>query len=382
MMPVPCPTIVIDGRMILAHMTGVGRYLLGLCSGLSAALGQERVELWVQAGLPGDHPVWGLTAPGIAVRPLAAAHMSLGGQWTVPAALRRARPDLLHYPHFDLPWLAPGRVVATLYDLKYIARPDFFSRAGRLRRLAIQIMTRHTLRRAERVIVPSHSTANDLRQRLNAPAKKLRVIPLGVDEAYTLPAAPVAVAEARRRYGLEQPYLLFVGERRPHKNLETTLRAFDLFRRRAPGDYHLAIVGRAYPAYNQPEALAEALNLSDRVHFYDTVPESDLPLLYRAADALVLLSKYEGFGLPILEAMACGTPVVISDATSLPEIAGQAGVQVGQDDVEQAAQALLQVIPGGEERERCIALGLARARHFTWAQCARQTLGVYREALG
>jgi glycosyltransferase involved in cell wall biosynthesis len=367
--------------MILAHMTGAGRYLLGLCSGLNVTPGDERFELWLQAGLPAGHPAWGLATGRFSVRKINAAHMSLGSQWILPAALRQARPDLFHYPHFDLPWFAPGRVVATLYDLKYIARPDFFPRASRLRRLAILIMTRHTLRRAGWVIVPSSSTAFDLQQRLNAPAQKLRVIPLGVDEAYFLPTAPPAIADARCRYGLAEPFVLFVGDRRPHKNLEGTLRAFDLFHRRAPGDYHLAIVGRPYPGYNQPEAIAEALGLGGRVHFFAHAPESDLPLLYQTADALILLSRYEGFGLPVLEAMACGTPVVISNVTSLPEVAGEAAMQVPSDDVEQAAEALLQVIPGGKERERLIALGGQQARRFTWERCARQTLDVYREAL-
>jgi glycosyltransferase involved in cell wall biosynthesis len=377
----PQPYIVIDGRMILPHMTGAGRYLLGLCQGLNALPGDESIELWLQAGLPADHPAWGLASKRITLRSLPAAHLSLRGQWVLPAELRRARPDLLHYPHFDLPWLAPGRVVATLYDLKYIARPDFFPRARRLRRWAILTMTRHTLRRAERLIVTSQSTANDLVQRLDARMDKLRVIPLGVNENLFTPVSPEAIADARRRYGLQQPFVLFVGERRPHKNLDGLLRAFDSFRRRAPGDYHLAIIGRPYSSYHQPEAWAQSLGLGARTHFIDYAPDADLPLLYHAADALMLLSQYEGFGLPVLEAMACGTPVVVSNVTSLPEIVGDAGLTVPPDEAELAAEALLQVVPGAKEREQRIALGIERARRFTWERCARRTLEVYAEAL-
>lgn len=377
----PSPLIVIDGRMILPHMTGVGRYLLGLCAGLNELAGDERIELWLQTGLPRDHPVWGLAGKRIRLRIITAAHMSLRGQWELPAALRRARPDLLHYPHFDLPWLVTGPVVATLHDLKYIARPDFFPSGGRLRRWAILVMTRHTLRRAHRVVAPSQSTADDLRQWLDAPVEKLRVIPEGVDESYFDPARPEDLTDLRQRYGLEEPFILFVGERRPHKNLEGTLRAFDLFHRRATPEYHLVIAGRPYPGCQQPEALAQSLGLADRVHFIDQVADSDLPLLYRAADALILLSHYEGFGLPVLEAMACGTPVVVSNTTSLPEVVGEAGLQAPPDQPEQAAEALLQVIPGGGERERCIAQGHEWSREFTWKRCARQTLEVYHEAL-
>jgi glycosyltransferase involved in cell wall biosynthesis len=367
--------------MILPHMTGAGRYLLGLCAGLNALSGDERIELWLQQVLPTDHPAWGLAGKRVTLRTLPAAHMSLRGQWLLPAALRRLHPDLLHYPHFDLPWLAPGRVVATLYDLKYIARPDFFPTNGRLRRLAILALTRHTLHRARRVIVTSQSTADDLMQRLGAPAGKLRVIPLGVDDSFFAPISPEAIEATRRRYGLERPFVLFVGERRPHKNLEGLLHAFELFRRRTVMGYTLVIAGRSYSDYRSPEALVERLGLADCVQFIDYAQDCDLVSLYHVAEALILLSYYEGFGLPVLEAMACGTPVVVSNLTSLPEVAGEAGLQVAPDDPEAAAEALLQVIPGGPQRQSRIALGLEQARRFTWQRCARQTLDVYTEVL-
>lgn len=367
--------------MVLAHMTGVGRYLLGLCKGLNTLPGDERIELWLQMGLQPDHPVWELAGKRLSLRTLPARPLSLRSQWVLPAALRDAHPDLLHYPHFDLPWLSPGRLVATLYDLKYIARPDFFPHAGRIRRWLILAMTRHTVRRAKRIIVPSVSTANDLRRRLGASIEKICVIPLGIDERFFESATPQEINHARRRYGLEQPFVLCVGERRPHKNLCGLLRAFQIFRRSAPNDYHLAIVGESYPGYSKPEELTETLGLKTRVHFLDHVAENDLKLLYHATDATVLISHYEGFGLPVLEAMACKSPVVISNVTSLPEVAGNAGLQVPPDAPEQAADALLRVIPGGDLRQECINLGIRQAQRFTWTSCARQTMKVYQEAL-
>jgi glycosyltransferase involved in cell wall biosynthesis len=368
--------------MILPHMTGVGRYLLGLCRGLNVLPGNQRIELWIQPGLPASHPVWQLDGGRIKLQILTATHISLRGQWALPAALRRDQPNLLHYPHFDLPWLTPGRVVATLHDLKYIARADFLPTNRRLRRWVIQSMTRHTLHRASRVIVPSQSTADDLILRLNAASEKLRVIPSGVDESQFFHIETEAIEDARYRYGLDRPFVLFVGERRPHKNLDGLLKAFAIFRRSISTEYHLVIAGRPYPGYRQPEALAQTLGLVNYVHFLDNVPDSDLPLLYHSADALVLLSCYEGFGLPVLEAMACGTPVVVSNVTSLPEVAGEAGMKVPPDNPEQAAAALLQVIRGGKEREQRIALGRGQAHRFSWDRCARQTLEVYREVIG
>jgi glycosyltransferase involved in cell wall biosynthesis len=375
------PYIVIDGRMILPHMTGAGRYLLGLCRGLNAIPGDERIELWVQEGLPADHPVWRLNSDRVHVRPIPAAHLSLRSQWVLPGMLLRARPDLFHCPHFDLPWLTPGRVVATLHDLKYLIHPDFFPRTGSLRRLVIRAMMRHTLSRAAQVITPSQSTANDLIRYLNAPAEKLRVIPLGVDESHFAMAKPESLAATRRRYGLEQPFILFVGERRPHKNLEGLLRAFDLFHRKISPAHLLVIVGKPYSDYAQPETLVKALGLEKCVRFFEDLPDSDLPSIYHAADAFILLSRYEGFGLPVIEAMACGTPVVVSNVTSLPEVAGEAGLQVSPDNPEQAAEALGRIITGGRERQQRIALGIAHARRFTWESCARQTLDVYAQSI-
>lgn len=375
------PYIVIDGRMILPHMTGAGRYLLGLCRGLNAIPGDERIELWVQEGLPADHPVWSLNGDRVHVRPIPAAHLSLRSQWVLPRMLLRAQPDLFHCPHFDLPWLTPGRVVATIHDLKYLVRPDFFPRAGRLRRLVIRAMMGYTVSHAAQVITPSQSTANDLIRYLNAPAEKLRVIPLGVDEGYFATAKPESLAATRHGYGLEQPFILFVGERRPHKNLEGLLRAFDLFHRRISPAHLLVIVGKPYNDYAQPEMMVKALGLEKCVRFFDDLPDADLLAMYRAADAFVLLSYYEGFGLPVIEAMACGTPVVTSNVTSLPEVAGEAGLQVSPNDPEQAAEALAKIITGGSERQQRIALGIAHARRFTWERCARQTLDVYAHVL-
>ena len=367
--------------MILPVMTGAGRYLLGLCKGLNDLPGDEQIELWLQAGLPKEHTAWRLNEGRIKLRSLPATHFSLRGQWSIPGNLRRWRPDLFHYPHFDLPWLARGRVVATVYDTKYIAHPEFFPNLPRLRRRVIFALTRNTVKRATRVIVPSQSTAKDLIDRLKADKIKLRVIPLGVDECFFSPVKTEEINRIHASHGLEAPFVLFAGERRPHKNLEGLINTYNIFRRRVTKDYHLVIAGRPYTGYNQPEVLAQTLGLTDRVHFLDNVPDSDLSVLYHAADAFLLLSKYEGFGLPILEAMACGTPVVASNVTALPEVTGEAGLQVPPDNPELAAEMLLKVIPGGEEREKYIALGQERARRFTWKRCAEETLQVYREAL-
>jgi len=372
--------VVIDSRMILPQMTGAGRYVLELARALRDLPGDDLFELWLQPGLLENHPVWKLSGDRIRLRSLRIRHMQLSSQWVLPEELLRRKPDLFHYPHFDLPWLVPGATVATLYDLKYIARPDFFPAIGGTKRLAIILMMTFTARRARRIIAISENTRKDLIHRLGVPPAKIRVVPLGVNECYFQSPSIEKVEAVRERYKLSEPFILFVGERRPHKNIEGLLLAFNSFRRMARKPYHLVIAGKHYTDFEAPERLVQNLEMEEAVHFLDSVKDDDLPLLYKAADAFALLSFYEGFGLPVLEAMASGTPVVVSEATSLPEVAGNAGLQVPVSDPEQAALALKSLIPGGENREEMISRGIERARQFTWEECARRTLTVYREA--
>ena len=373
--------IVIDGRMILPQMSGIGRYLISLSRALRDLGDDTSFELWLQEDLSIDHPARKLAGENFQVRVLPVKHMSLSGQWQIPFEAARAHADLLHFPHFDLPWATPGRVVATIHDLKYIAHPEYFPQFEDAKRLAMQIMMSFTCRRAQRVICVSKFTAQDLHERLGAPLHNLRVIPHGVEERFFTPAPPDAIQELRQRFHLDQPFLLFVGERRPHKNLIGLLKAFAIFKRMTNQPYQLVIAGRSHADYKEPEKIAKQFGLSNSICFLDYVAEFDLPLLYQAAEAFILLSYYEGFGLPILEAMAGGAPVVAANCTALPEVVGEAGLLVDPNNPEQAAEALCQIISGGAQREQMIALGRERARQFTWERCAQKTLEIYREAL-
>ena len=375
--------IVIDARLLLpSQWTGIGRYLTGLAQGFSELKSGDRFEFWLQPGLPPDHPVRRCAGPRLRLVEVPISHKSLQAQWDLPGAIRKRKPDLYHSPHFDLPLLLHCPAVATIHDLKYIARPDFFPQGGRLRRLVILAMVRTTIWKARRVIVDSDHTGHDLVRHLNANPEQLRVVPLGVEERFFQRLTPQALADLREQYRLSGEYILFLGERRPHKNLPGLLKAFTRLQEIDPRpDRQLVIAGNAYTDYREPEYLAESLGLSSSVRFIDHPSDDDLPGLYQAAGALALLSYFEGFGLPVLEAMAGGTPVVASNTTSLPGVAGDAGLLVPPDDPSAAAAALQSILPGGAEREARIAAGLAHARRFTWTDCARRTLEIYHEAL-
>lgn len=379
--------LVIDGRLILPHPTGIGRYLLELIPPLASAAAGSSIEVWLQSRLPGEHPAWTLARPSstaaasIALHRVDYAHMSPHGWLRFPFDLHRRPFDLLHYPHFDLPVGVPGKVVITLHDLKYLARRGLITRQPRLRRFLFQKMASAAVRRAENVICVSHTTAADAARFLNADPARLQVAHLGVAERFFNTTSAAEQDQFRLRYRLLNDYLLFVGERRPHKNLVGLIQAYHLFQLQASRSYNLLIVGRPYPGYSAPEKMVETLGLTDRVQFLDWIDDADLPALYHSASAFVLLSYYEGFGLPALEAMACGVPVIAADRAALPEVCASAAVLVPPDDHEAAAQALFDVLSNPEAGASLASRGRIQARSFTWEHCARKTLEVYRSTL-
>jgi glycosyltransferase involved in cell wall biosynthesis len=371
--------IIVDARLILPKQTGIGRYLISLAEAYSAMPGSDEFEFWVQDKLPSDHQVWSLQRSRVKVRRLPVSHMSLRQQWAIPLQIMRTAHDVFHYPHFDLPFITPGKTVVTLYDLKYIVHPDFFPQMGKTKQIIMQIMMAYAARRARRVITVSNNSLKDIVHWLRIPKEKIRVTHLGVDSRYYTNPDPREIEAYRKRISLEDPFILYVGERRPHKNIIGVIQAFQTFISMSSIPYKLVIAGKPYADYNEPERLVETMKLANRIRFLDSPPDGDVRLLLKSSEVLMLLSRYEGFGLPLLEAMASGTPVISSDATSLPEIVDDAGMVVPVDQPIAAAEALRQVVVGGEKRELMIARGRERASLFTWERCAQETINTYHE---
>ena len=373
--------IAIDARLILPQMTGIGRYLLGLLSGLREICRDEQLDIWLQQDLPAQHPVWKLASDNLALRRLALRHMDLRAQWLIPNLLRRSQPDLLHYPHFDLPWLVRGNVIVTIHDLKHLTHSAFFPKMSLVKRQLMQAMMSNAVRRAQRVIVVSQFTGEDLARRMGLAPQKIQVVPEGAGAQFFQRCTTNQLAQIRQRYQLAEKTVLTVSERRPHKNIPGLIQAFDVFLKITRQPYQLVIVGKSYGGYREPEMLVEKLALQDKVRFLDYVDDADLPALYQSASVFALLSHYEGFGLPVLEAMASGIPVVASDQTALPEVVGDAGILTPSNNPDATAEAMCALLPGAPLREEAIQKGLRQAAQYTWQRCARQTLAVYREAM-
>ncbi len=303
-----------------------------------------------------------------------AAVRVLWEQLVQPWVLRRIGADLVHGPVFVGPLLAPCPVVVTVHDLSFIRFPALFRPANRL---YLTVLTHLSARRARRLIAVSAHAAVEATRLLGVPPERVDVVYHGVHPAFRpLPADEVAAFRQRR--ALPERFVLFVGTLEPRKNL---VRLVEAFARIRDGRIGLVLAGGKGWLYDDLFARVEALGLGKKVVFPGYVMNDELPFWYNAAIILAYPSLYEGFGLPVLEAQACGTPVLTSNVSSLPEAAGDAALMVDPHDVEALAAGLGRLLTDEPLRHELQERGLTHAREFTWPRTARETARVYRRAL-
>jgi glycosyltransferase involved in cell wall biosynthesis len=273
------------------------------------------------------------------------------------------------------------RPVITVHDLTFLLYPQFLTPGSRhYYNKQIAWAVRH----AVAISADSAATRADLIRLLGVPPEKITVIHVGLDPAFAPATADQSAADAQRlaELGLAPGYVLFVGTFEPRKNVAGLLQAYACLRQRRPHCPPLVLAGRSGWLFDETLRRIQALKLETAVRRLEEAPESHLPALYRGAEVLVLPSHYEGFGFPVLEAMGCGTPAIIADRASLPEIAGDAALKVDPDDHEALAVALGQVLDDSALRADLVRRGLDRARAFTWERTASQTLALYEAVLG
>jgi len=359
----------IDARIVHYARGGISNYVSRLLGPL-AALDADANFCVLHSRKDSTPP-----APGPNLRPVACwtpAHHRLE-RWALGIEAARLRLDLLHSPDFIPPAFGYRRSVITVHDLNFIYYPQFLT-AESYRYYNQQI--EWAVRRADHILADSHATKSDLVSLLDVPPEKVTTVHLAADPSFR----PLPEAEARQvaaRYDLEPGYLLCVGTLEPRKNIPGLLEAYRLLLDARATDAPLVLVGGKGWLYDEIFERVEELRLIGQVRFLHGVPDADLVGLYNGAGVLATVSFYEGFGLPALEAMACGTPVVVADRASLPEVVGEAGLLVDPDDPDDIAQALARALAEEPLRERMRELGLAQAARFTWEKTARETLNVY-----
>ena len=364
--------VAVDATAVPARLTGAGVYAARMLAAM-ALRGEAELEVFVA---PGSAPA--LAAPGLALHPVRAAGLGRPARiaWTHLAAGRAARAagaDLLHGVHYELPRRCRLPRVVTVHDLTLVTHPEWHE-ASKVRYFGWAM--RRAVAVAERVLCVSAATARDLGTHLGVDPGRIDVTPLGTD---LRPASEQAVAAVRRRLGLEGPYLLGLGTLEPRKDLPALVRAFAALAGELP--HTLVLAGLAgWGAGAVADAVA-ASGVEQRILLAGYVPEDDKAALFTGADVFAYPSHYEGFGLPVLEAMACGTPVVTTTGGSLPEVAGDAALLVEPGDAGALAVAIGKLVGDRGERVALVQRGLVRAAGFTWNRCAALTAAAYRRAM-
>ena len=299
---------------------------------------------------------------------------------TLSAELRRNPVDVLHV-QFTAPPFSPCPVVVSIHDLSFEHLPQTFTWRSRKQ---LRITVRRTARQASQVIALSEYARNDIVETYQIRPDKISVIPLSAGDHFRPIIDEEELQRVRQTYGIEGEYMLSVGAIQPRKNLGRLVAAYSHLRDAKPEGKlpKLVLAGKCAWLYDETLRAIKELSLSESIILTGYVPEGDLPALYSGALCFIYPSYFEGFGLPPLEAMQCGVPVIVGNRTSLPEVVGDAGVLVDPFDVNALAAAIEKVISDSDLRARLSVQGLARAKIFEWRETARQTLAVYQKAAG
>ncbi len=369
--------VVLDGRVINDHFPGIGRYAYHLAGAL-AQRGDVHLTLLYHPELISTR--YNLTtlaqaATAIALRPIAIAPFTLAEQTRLAPLARTLKPQVWHslyyvMPFFGLPRFAP--IALTVYDLIPLMLPQYWSRWNRL---IFRLTNRLALRAAQQVITLSNSARQDLIRHFGVRADRMSVTPAAADDRFK-PVSSATIARIRDRYQLHKPYVLYVGINKPPKNLVRLVEAYAQAASRV--EHECVIAGAWDERYPESQQRAVELRIDRRVRFLGPLPDTDLPALYNGADWFITASLYEGFGLPALEAMACGTPVLCSNTSSFPEVVGEAGVLFDPTDTTTMARTIEQALTDRALRDRRSEQSLQRAAQFTWSRTADQTFEVYR----
>ena len=367
--------IVIDAHMVGEQEGGNETYILNLIRGLQTTHGTER--FWIATAHPKQLE----------------ERISLGGRFlpvTVSAnPFRRLLVDLpnivkekcarlLHVTYFAPLWLGIP-YVATIHDIIYALHPDWFSFRDRM---ILKTGISRSMKAAAAIITLSESSKRDILKHFPVHESLIHSIHLASDEMFFKSPASGAVEGFLKKADIKRPYILAVSSLHPRKNIRRLIEAFGMAIKHRGLSHHLVVAGKAHWKESEITAAVRQFGLASRITFAGYVSDSDLPLLYRGADAFVYPSLYEGFGIPVLEAMACGVPVICSNTSSLPEAAGKAAAMFDPEDTHSLSKALIDVLGNQAEASRLRALGIQHARSFSWSKTAAETLSVYRKVLG
>jgi glycosyltransferase involved in cell wall biosynthesis len=379
--------IAIDATSVPRQRVGAGTYIYNLVRALAQVDSDNHYFVFAKPEtFAGCLP----TAPRFHLVPVRLPWRLARMAWeqaVLPLHLRRLDVDVLHSPHYTTTIVSGGwRRVVTFHDVTFFLLPD---RYPPLRRAYFRAASRAGARLADLVVAVSKTVKADVECHLRLPPERVRVVPLAAAPSFHPLDDPARMTAVRSKYGLPERFILNVGALEPGKNQATLVRAFHRLKGQGPStssgqglEQGLVIAGPRAWRYERLLRLVDGLGLAGQVRFLGYVPAEDLAVLYNLADLFVFPSLYEGFGLPPLEAMACGLPVVASTAPALREVLDDAALLVHPQDVVALAEAMVVALRDEALRSRLREAGLRRAAQFSWERTARETAAVYREAVG
>ncbi len=374
--------VAIDSTPLLNQRTGIGQYTYHLVRNLLDLDSAPNLVLFCVS----------LRKPA-SLQELIPEHPNLSyADYRVPARLMQTAWDMIGLPYVEsftgqldvfhaTNYIAPpqkkGKLILTVHDVGFARMPEAHPQSSRM---FSEVLPRQ-LQRADKVVVVSEFTRNELLEIFDVPVQKVQVIHNGISPDFRPIKEPAALGEIFRKYQIEQGYVLFVGKLEARKNLVGIIEAYSLFKNSSKSAHKLVLAGSL--GWKGEEALGKVVEYGlekDVVHL-GYVPDTDLPVLMSGAAVFLYPSLYEGFGIPTIEAMACGTPVIASNSTSLPEVVGDAGLLVDPHSPEEIAHALTDILSDAARRNRLVNKGLARAKRFSWRKMAEETLELYMEVV-
>lgn len=366
--------IAIDARKLRDY--GIGTYVRNLLRQLAR---QDEANEYVVLCRETDCDTVEALGPRFRPVPENAGPYSIAEQFAIPMDLRRESITLFHAPHYVLPPLTPCTSVVTIHDCIHLRFPQYLpNRIGYAYARAQMWTATH---RAARVITVSEASKRDILRYFRVPESRIDVIYNAIDDRFWEKPDIDEMNRVRERYQLTNPFVLYAGNIKPHKNLERLIEAFHLLRQNSPDlrDVQLLIIGDEISKYAALRRAVHRHKLHKHVRFFGFVPDQTLAALYRLANVFVFPSLYEGFGLPPLEAVASGTPVITSNVSSLPEVVGDAAIMIDPYESEAIAGAMHRVLTDEGLRAELRRKGLARAREFSWERSIARVREIYGE---
>lgn len=349
----------IDAQTTLGQKTGFGFYVDNLTKALSKIAHHDQLELFY------PNSTDDLSTP----------QRWLWDQVGLPTKARKAKIDLFHQPAFSAPIFYSGKKIVTIHDVISLFYTDipFYSRQYYAKWMPF------SYKFTDHIITVSEHSKRDIIEKLGIPAEKISVIYEAADERYAHPVSAEDLKRVKTKYYLHKPFVLNVGTLNPRKNLEFLVKVFSTIKQNTKLPHQLIIAGKKGWHYDQLFKLVKDLGMEDEIIFTGYIEDEDKPALYRLADLFVFPSMYEGFGLPPLEAMMCGTPIISSNTSSLPEVVGDGGITLSPTDKSGWVSAITHLLSNDNYRQELIGKGKTQAAKFSWELCAKETLDLYHQ---